>query len=68
MSSEVAGLAELFNCINYAIGSSFTDVMKRLKIKFKPPCINDLDFCRENHKKNGVCKNFSSFFYFLDLL
>lgn len=58
MSSEVAGLTELFNSINYAKSNSFSDVVKRLKIKFKPPCLNDLDFCRENHKKNGVCKIF----------
>lgn len=51
MGSEV----DLFKCINYAIGSSFCDVTKRLQINFKPPCLNDMIFCKENHKKNGVC-------------
>lgn len=52
MGSEV----DLFKCINYAIGSSFCDVVKkRLTINFNPPCLNDIIFCKENHKKNGVC-------------
>lgn len=59
MSSEIpAGLSELFHSINYAIGSSYTDVVKRLNIKFNPPCLNDFQFCKENHRKNGVCKLF----------